>query len=73
MDYQGKIKGEVRAKRKSKAKTAPKGASWAAQAKRSKVNKDYVGVPKALLPKITVTIKGKNPKKSSRKESSFIF
>lgn len=74
MDYHGKVKGEDRARKQRKAKTAPRGAGFAAQAKREEINRGYarVGRKSPLAPRVTVTIKSKNSRGSS-KESPFII
>ncbi len=52
-------KAEKRAKKLAKEKMGPTGGSWAAQAKRAQVNKNYEGMPPSLLPQIRITVKKK--------------
>ncbi|MBI4239483.1 hypothetical protein HY620_00650 [Candidatus Uhrbacteria bacterium] len=50
-----RIKGVIRAEKKRKEKFAPKGGGFAAQAKRTQVNKSYQGIPKKLKAKPKIT------------------
>lgn len=57
-----KTKGERRTKKQKKRQTSPTGGSWAGQAKRAQVNKNYQGLPPSLLPEIRITVKKKRKK-----------
>ncbi len=58
-DFFPETKGDKRAKKREKEQVGPTGGSWAAQAKRAQVNKNYEGMPPSLLPEIRVSVKKK--------------
>ena len=58
-NFEPETKGEKRAKKRAKEQVGPTGGSWAAQAKRAQVNKNYEGTPLSLLPEIRITVKKK--------------
>ena len=49
-----KVKGERREVKREKERFAPTGGSLGAQQKRSQMNREYQGLPKALKPKINI-------------------
>ncbi|MEK7648583.1 MAG: hypothetical protein AAB400_01560 [Patescibacteria group bacterium] len=61
-EFNPDTKGEKREKMRKKEQQGPTGGSWAAQAKRAQVNKNYEGMPPSLLPEIRIRVK-KNRKK----------
>ncbi len=61
-NFEPETKGEKRAKKRTKEQTGPTGGSWAAQAKRAQVNKNYEGMSPSLLPEIRITVKKKRKK-----------
>lgn len=61
-NFHRETKAEKRASKREKEKYGPSGGSWAAQAKRAQVNKNYEGMPPSLLPEIRIRVK-KNRKK----------
>lgn len=60
--FNKEIKAEKRAQKREKEKYGPTGGSWAGQAKRALVNKNYEGMPPSLLPEICVSVKKKRKK-----------
>ena len=61
-DFNSETKGEKRTQKREKEKYGPSGGSWAAQAKRAQVNKNYEGMPPSLLPEIRIRVKKKRKK-----------
>lgn len=57
--FDKETKAQKRAQKREKKKYGPTGGSWAGQAKRAQVNKNYEGIPPLLLPEIRIRVKKK--------------
>lgn len=61
-NHSWETKSEKRTAKREKERYGPTGGSWAGQAKRAQVNKNYEGVPPSMLPEVHVRIKKKGKK-----------
>lgn len=55
-------KSEKRATKREKERYGRAGGSWAGQAKRARVNRNYEGLPPSLMQEVKVRIKKKRKK-----------
>lgn len=61
-DFLLQIKNERRATKREKERYGRAGGSWAGQAKRARVNRNYEGLPPSLMQEVKVRIKKKRKK-----------